>query len=249
MATTVQSTLRKLSTPRRRMPTLTSIENVVTQIKGIAGYGDWSIGVLIVSNSYIKNYNSMYRQQNNVTDILSFANYSLSSPEAFPSQVLENFTNSSTASSEPLLESSVTTNTITTILANNSSLFTDSDEHRGKNQKGILPPNRIRRSEDSGVHAVTEPLLSFPVSSLDRDLGDMIIAPDYIYSKYVKDPFYYAPTNNDLEAIWYRILIHGTVHLLGYDHENTTDTVRMEQKESQIQKLLENSRVKLIIPY
>ena len=37
-----------------------------------------------------------------------------------------------------------------------------------------------------------------------------------------------------------RLFIHGLYHLLGYDHENERDRRRMERKEAQVIKLMEN---------
>jgi hypothetical protein len=46
-----------------------------TVIKRLAGYDDWDLKVLFVSNSYIQDLNRRYRKQDKPTDILSFPTY------------------------------------------------------------------------------------------------------------------------------------------------------------------------------
>ena len=41
----------------------------------------------------------------------------------------------------------------------------------------------------------------------------------------------YAPNELALSAHWAHILVHGTLHLLGYDHQNIEDTKAMEERE------------------
>jgi probable rRNA maturation factor len=37
-----------------------------------------------------------------------------------------------------------------------------------------------------------------------------------------------------LQAHWAHMVVHGVLHLLGYDHENDRDAARMESKETGI---------------
>ena len=53
-----------------------------------------------------------------------------------------------------------------------------------------------------------------------KDLGEMYIAPDYIKTK-----------KEDINFL----LIHGYLHLLGFNHNKKSDTITMQSKE---QKLL-----------
>ncbi len=41
-----------------------------------------------------------------------------------------------------------------------------------------------------------------------------------------------------LEAHWAHMVVHGTLHLLGYDHENHADAMKMENEEIAILKSL-----------
>jgi len=40
--------------------------------------------------------------------------------------------------------------------------------------------------------------------------------------------------NKSLEAHWAHMLVHGSLHLIGYDHLNDSDAERMEQRETDI---------------
>lgn len=59
------------------------------------------------------------------------------------------------------------------------------------------------------------------------DLGDMIISAEYV-ADYAKQH------GLDMQKHWLRILTHGFVHLLGYDHENDADFQIMNAKEMTI---------------
>lgn len=53
-----------------------------------AGYGGWDVGIRNVSPAAMAALNKQYRGKDAVTDILSFANYTLPRPEAFPPGLL-----------------------------------------------------------------------------------------------------------------------------------------------------------------
>ncbi len=52
-------------------------------------------------------------------------------------------------------------------------------------------------------------------------LGDIIISPEVLEREYTEQ-------NKAPAAHWAHIVIHGVLHLLGYDHINTEDAVKME---------------------
>lgn len=58
-------------------------------------------------------------------------------------------------------------------------------------------------------------------------LGDLIICADVV-TKEAKEQ------QKTLTAHWAHLTIHGTLHLLGYDHENEHDAEIMEKKETEI---------------
>jgi probable rRNA maturation factor len=41
-----------------------------------------------------------------------------------------------------------------------------------------------------------------------------------------------------LRAHWAHLIVHGTLHLIGYDHERDTDAQRMERREVAVLKRL-----------
>jgi len=58
-------------------------------------------------------------------------------------------------------------------------------------------------------------------------LGDVILCPEIIFQESIMQ-------NKPLEAHWAHILIHGILHLLGYDHIQPSDEKIMQTKEIQI---------------
>ena len=59
-------------------------------------------------------------------------------------------------------------------------------------------------------------------------LGEIYLNPDYIAKEGEE---------------WAYMLIHGLLHLLGYDHKKKGDIIRMENKERQLLKLLSNDKI------
>lgn len=77
-----------------------------------------------------------------------------------------------------------------------------------------------------GIDRPTD-VLSFPSASPgSRAIGDIVICPSYA-QKRAKE--YGAPFKEEIR----RLLIHGIVHLLGYDHEEGgAQGARMKRKEN-----------------
>ncbi|MBM3281306.1 MAG: rRNA maturation RNase YbeY [Candidatus Harrisonbacteria bacterium] len=83
-------------------------------------------------------------------------------------------------------------------------------------------------SDDFNVHSY-EPAPNFPYPNLEGGeyfLGEIHLNPEKIMK-------------NDESLIF--MLIHGLLHLLGYDHKNDDDRIKMEKKEAEILKLLGES--------
>lgn len=65
---------------------------------------------------------------------------------------------------------------------------------------------------------------NFPSPDMKQEpLGEIYLNPDYI-------------KKNNENLIY--MLIHGFLHLLGYDHKKKSDIIKMEKKEIQLLKLL-----------
>ena len=73
-------------------------------------------------------------------------------------------------------------------------------------------------------------VLAFPMMEDDETsslLGDIVIAPDVAQQNAEKLGH---PLEHELEVL----LIHGTLHLLGYDHQRTEDKARMDRRLEEI---------------
>jgi len=75
-------------------------------------------------------------------------------------------------------------------------------------------------------------VLSFPFESLpgleDCDLiGDLAICAPLVVREAVEQ-------GTTPEAHWAHILVHGVLHLLGYDHQDSADAIVMERAEADI---------------
>ena len=74
-------------------------------------------------------------------------------------------------------------------------------------------------------------VLSFPAAALPavnaaaaRPLGDLVICPQVLRSEAREQ-------NKSLRAHWAHLVVHGALHLIGYDHERKADARRMERRE------------------
>jgi probable rRNA maturation factor len=78
-------------------------------------------------------------------------------------------------------------------------------------------------------------VLSFPASPLPphapdtgaaepQPLGDLVICPQVLRSEAREQ-------GKTLRAHWAHLVVHGALHLIGYDHERAADARRMERRE------------------
>ena len=73
-------------------------------------------------------------------------------------------------------------------------------------------------------------VLSFPAAPLPgmqtpaQPLGDLVICGRVLRAEA-------RAQNKTLRAHWAHLVVHGTLHLLGYDHERSGDARRMERRE------------------
>lgn len=118
-----------------------------------AGYSGWDVGCRNVSLAAMRALNRRYRGKDAPTDILSFANYALPRPEAFPA------------------------------------------------------PEAL----DAG-----------------KDLGDLVVCAEYVADVCARDGI------AQPLAHWRVLLVHGVVHLLGYDHETEAQHAAMAARESAV---------------
>ena len=83
----------------------------------------------------------------------------------------------------------------------------------------------------------TDPDMMWPAGSPEKPLGDIAICDEVVAREA-------AEQNKPLHAHWAHMVVHGVLHLRGYDHQSESDAAQMEQREIQIL-----SRVGFADPY
>jgi len=90
----------------------------------------------------------------------------------------------------------------------------------------ITALNRQYRGKDGATN-----VLSFPyeaIAGVETDLlGDIVICAPVVASESVAQAM-------PLDAHWAHIVIHGVLHLLGYDHHQDDEAHRMEARETEL---------------
>jgi probable rRNA maturation factor len=94
----------------------------------------------------------------------------------------------------------------------------------GQRESRTLNARYRRRDKPTNV-------LSFPAAdaqdargSTPQPLGDLVICPDVLRAEA-------RAQGKSVRAHWAHLVVHGTLHLVGYDHERTRDAARMERRE------------------
>jgi probable rRNA maturation factor len=89
--------------------------------------------------------------------------------------------------------------------------------------------NRLYRDKDKSTN-----VLSFPASGIEglpqeagTQLGDIVVCAAVVAAEA-------AEQGKALQDHWAHMIVHGTLHLLGFDHENEAEAVAMEALEAQI---------------
>lgn len=85
--------------------------------------------------------------------------------------------------------------------------------------------NRRYRGKDKPTN-----VLSFPYDAEGMDvpiLGDLVICAEVVAREAVEQ-------GKEARAHWAHMVVHGCLHLLGYDHENERDAVEMESRETRL---------------
>jgi probable rRNA maturation factor len=78
-------------------------------------------------------------------------------------------------------------------------------------------------------------VLSFPFDEITPEplplIGDIVVCAPVVAREAQQQ-------NKDLTAHWAHMIIHGVLHLLGYDHQNDTEAAIMEVLETEIMQKL-----------
>ena len=96
------------------------------------------------------------------------------------------------------------------------------------NKKEIHALNKTYRHKDKPTNVLAFP---YETESKTNFLGDIIICAPIIKAEAIAQ-------NKSLSAHWAHMILHGSLHLLGYDHLKKADARRMEALEIQILKKL-----------
>ena len=98
---------------------------------------------------------------------------------------------------------------------------------------GIRTLNRDYRGKDSATDVLSFPLQNDNAVPAQPMLGDVVISVDTAERQAVQ-------YGVNLEQELARLLIHGILHLVGYDHENVPDeeVLRMQRREDQLMRLV-----------
>lgn len=97
------------------------------------------------------------------------------------------------------------------------------------NDNDVHVLNRDWRGKDKPTNILSFPQLESynPASGQPAHLGDLVLAYQTL-SREAKEQ------GKDFTAHLVHLLVHGLLHLLGYDHETSRDAVKMEKLEVQI---------------
>ncbi len=79
--------------------------------------------------------------------------------------------------------------------------------------------NNVTRGKNKATNVLSFEALGFPRADKKNYLGEVYLAPDFIKKQ-----------KQDIELL----AVHGTLHLLGYTHEEKRDRIVMERVEDEI---------------
>jgi probable rRNA maturation factor len=83
--------------------------------------------------------------------------------------------------------------------------------------------NARYRGKDKPTNVLSFPPAPLPGGDL-RPLGDLVICAQVVRSEARRQ-------GKLLEAHWAHLVVHGALHLIGYDHEREAEAKRMERRE------------------
>lgn len=86
--------------------------------------------------------------------------------------------------------------------------------------------NRSYRGKDGPTNVLSFPCEGFDAVPSDL-LGDIVICAPVVAAEA-------ATQGKPLAGHWAHLVIHGVLHLLGYDHQHAPDAARMERRESDL---------------
>lgn len=93
--------------------------------------------------------------------------------------------------------------------------------------------NSRYRGKDKPTNVLSFPVAPLPSTpaSVVRPLGDLVICPQVLRTEAREQ-------KKTLKAHWAHLVVHGVLHLIGYDHEREAEASRMEQREISVLRRL-----------
>ena len=83
------------------------------------------------------------------------------------------------------------------------------------------------RGRDRPTNVLSFPAAALPVSGAVRALGELVVCPRVLRAEARAQA-------KTLRAHWAHLIVHGTLHLVGYDHEDAAEAARMERREIRV---------------
>ena len=95
----------------------------------------------------------------------------------------------------------------------------------GPRESRTLNARYRRRDKPTNVLSFPSPREALDVRGYEpRPLGDLVICPAVLRAEA-------RAQGKSMRAHWAHLVVHGTLHLVGYDHERARDALRMERRE------------------
>lgn len=91
--------------------------------------------------------------------------------------------------------------------------------------------NARYRGRNKPTNVLSFPAAHPPVSGVESPLGDLVICPEVLRAEAREQ-------HKSLRAHWAHLVVHGALHLVGYDHEVQADANRMERREVSVLRRL-----------
>ena len=84
--------------------------------------------------------------------------------------------------------------------------------------------NAQYRGKDYATNVLSFPAAPAAANDDSTPLGDLVICPPVLRAEALEQ-------RKPLRAHWAHLVVHGSLHLIGYDHERDADARRMERRE------------------
>ena len=91
--------------------------------------------------------------------------------------------------------------------------------------------NARYRGHDKPTNVLSFPAPEMPPAGEPRSLGDLVICPEVLRAEAQQQ-------RKSLRAHWAHLVVHGALHLIGYDHMHPQEATRMERREISVLRRL-----------